>query len=140
MAGLAPDLLRQLAHVRLAEAHALLDAGHNAGAWYVAGYVLELALKTVICRTLQLPEYPETALGGKLKTHSTDDLVLLAGLKQELAAQLIRPEFKDRWETVDDWKVDDRYSLKRTKQNVLDLLDAYEHPAHGVLIWLTSRW
>ncbi len=140
MAGLSPDLLKKLALERLAEARVLLNAGKHAGAWYIGGYALEIALKAVICRTLQLFEYPETALNGKLKTHVVEELVLLAGLRKDLVDRRTSPEFEDRWETIMDWKVDDRYSLVRTEQDVLDLLDAYEHPAHGVLTWLTSRW
>ena len=138
--GLSPDLLRQLAQARLTDARVLLEAGQNAGAWYVAGYVLELALKAVICKTLRIREYPENGLNGKLKTHVVEELVLLAGLKQDLATHRADASFERSWKTVTDWKVDDRYSLVRTRQDVSDLLDALGNPEHGVLTWLTNQW
>lgn len=45
--------LTRLARARLADARALLQAKRYDGAVYLGGYVVEMALKARICRTLQ---------------------------------------------------------------------------------------
>ena len=117
-----------------------MSGGHYYGAYYMGGYVLELALKAVVCRTLRLTEYPETAVGGKLKTHFVPDLVLLAGLQAELDSKLHDAGFGENWVTVIAWRPEDRYRATRTRQDVQDLIEAYEDPFRGVLTWLSSRW
>jgi len=49
--------LKQLAKTRLQEAKTLFDKGLYDGACYLAGYVIELALKARICKILDLTEY-----------------------------------------------------------------------------------
>jgi HEPN domain-containing protein len=54
--------LKALAELRLEEAEALFEAGCYNGAVYLAGYVVELALKARICRLLDSQEYPDTGV------------------------------------------------------------------------------
>lgn len=50
---------RELADQRLDEAKALLDLGKWAGAFYLAGYAVELALKAcIIKRLMESDEFP----------------------------------------------------------------------------------
>lgn len=93
-----------------------------------------------MCQTLGVPEYPEAALGGKLRTHLIEDLVLLAGLQSDLALKRMDADFAVNWSTVTDWKLEDRYKTIRGRQDVIDLLLAYEDSEKGVFPWLTSRW
>lgn len=141
MPGPSAILLQQLALSRLEEARSLSEAGHHAGAWYLGGYVLELALKAVVCKTLRVGEYPESALGGKaLKTHVTEDLVLLAGLKEELESRLRKVAFRRYWEDAASWSTQDRYRSDRTREDVIAMLNAYENAEDGVLTWLINLW
>ena len=119
----------------------MFEAGRYSGSWYVSGYVLELALKSVVCKTLDLVEYPETALRGRaFKTHDVAELILLAGLQARLAVETKDLAFQRNWETVTEWSPEDRYGLVRTRQDVADLLAAYNDPVKGVLAWLTRHW
>jgi len=52
--------LKKLARTRLKEAKVLYQNGLYDGACYLAGYVIELALKARICKVLDLDDYPET--------------------------------------------------------------------------------
>ncbi len=141
VAALTAPLLQQLAAERLADAEVLFQAGRYSGAWYVSGYVLEVALKAVVCRTLRVPEYPESALRSKaFKTHDVAELVLLAGLQAKLAAEIKNAGFQRNWETVTEWSPVDRYRSVKTKQDVADLLLAYKDPTKGVFPWLTRQW
>ena len=132
--------LRALATSRLQEVSALRASGHYAAAWYLAGYVLELALKAVICRNLAVSAYPETALGGRLKTHDTEDLVLLAGLSADLTVALLDPEFNQNWLLVSSWDPQYRYQSERTGAQIDELFAAYSDPMNGVFTWLSKRW
>ena len=81
--------LQDLAHTRLREAEALYAAGLYDGSVYLCGYVLEMALKACVCKTLDIPGYPDTEPGIRqfLKTHDFGTLELLAGLRSRVAEQ-----------------------------------------------------
>ncbi|MBA2725148.1 MAG: DNA-binding protein, partial [Actinobacteria bacterium] len=51
--------LRTLADIRVREASVLVAAGEPSGAYYLAGYALECALKAVITRGLSAYTMPE---------------------------------------------------------------------------------
>lgn len=53
-------VLRQVARQRLKDARTLLEGKRYDCAAYMCGYVVELALKARICRTLRWEGYPET--------------------------------------------------------------------------------
>jgi HEPN domain-containing protein len=50
---------QQLAEERLAEARALLETGHPSGAYYLAGYAIECALKARIAADFRADEIPD---------------------------------------------------------------------------------
>jgi hypothetical protein len=53
---------QQLAELRLREAEALLAAGLPDGAYHLAGYSVECALKACIAKRTQLHDFPEKKL------------------------------------------------------------------------------
>lgn len=133
--------LQQLTIQRLEEAHALLAAQRFSGARYIAGYAVELALKACICKTLRLAAYPENEVRKAFLTHQISDLVLLAGLRDELdLARLARSDFADNWDVVAGWSPSDQYVNARTQQEVADLIEAMQHPSEGVITWLAQYW
>ena len=76
---------QELARVRLEEARALLIAGHSAGAFYLAGYAVECALKACIARQTRehdFPPDPETV--RQIYSHRLPGLLLRAGLEGQL--------------------------------------------------------
>ena len=60
---------QQLAEERLAEARALLKAGHPSGAYYLAGYAVECALKAKIAMQFRANEIPDRSLVNKAYDH-----------------------------------------------------------------------
>jgi hypothetical protein len=64
---------------RLAEAQSLHAAGHHAGAIAAALYALEIRLKVLICKRLDLD-----ALPTGFEIHDLDSLLLLTGLSQRI--------------------------------------------------------
>lgn len=96
--------LRQLAMARLKDAEVLIKHRRYDGAWYLCGYAVELALKSRICRTLKLNEYPESRAYQSFKTHSLDTLLHLSGREVKIKTVHL-PE----WSIVVDWDPSVRY-------------------------------
>lgn len=77
--------LKEIAHARLKTAEILISAKDWDGAAYMLGYVLECALKAVVCKTLNLLNYPEYTKNQKtdeyFMTHKFDQLLIASGLE-----------------------------------------------------------
>lgn len=77
--------LKQITEARLKSAETLMMVQDWHGAAYMLGYVLECALKAVICKTLHLVEYPENTKNNKIDsyfmTHRFEQLLLVSGLE-----------------------------------------------------------
>lgn len=133
--------LKDLAGARLRDAEILFDNGRNEAAAYMCGYVLEMALKACICRRLRVPEYPPKKLKRDFKTHDFDDLLLLAGLSEELTV-LRNPALFTRWSIVANWKREWRYEAVgfMHRDAVRRMLEALRDSPDGVLPWLKKRW
>ncbi|MGQ0545740.1 MAG: DNA-binding protein [Betaproteobacteria bacterium] len=133
--------LQQLANTRLAEARALLAAGHAPGAYYLAGYVIECALKACIAKGVQQYDFPDR---DKVIQSYSDNLVRLlkiAGLEPTLDGAIKqRQALADNWAVVKDWSESKRYALTIVTQDATDLVAAVGDPANGVLTWVTQHW
>lgn len=91
----SPKEIKQLAWLRLEEAKILADNGKYDGAFYLAGYSVELTFKAKICENLGVPNLFDTedistnqinsisALRKILKTHNLFFLLLMSGLKNK---------------------------------------------------------
>lgn len=131
---------QQLAELRLREAEALLAAGLPDGAYYLAGYSVECALKACIAKRTQLHDFPEKKLVNDSHTHNLKELLRLAELKTELDSVLdADPEMRSNLETVQDWSETARYQRK-TALDTIALLTAIENQKGGLLPWIRQRW
>ncbi len=132
---------QNLATIRLAEAQALLVSGHSSGAYYLAGYAVECALKACIARRTRehdFPPRPETV--RDMYTHDLTRLVKTAGLQEELdRSSQTDPQLDRFWSTVRAWSEQTRYLITPPSQ-AGDLIQAVEDPQHGVLLWLQRYW
>ena len=102
--------LRKLARARLADARALLKARRYDGAVYLGGYVVEIALKARICRTLRWAGFPETGMEFQLlksfRTHDLDVLLVLSGREPSIKKSRLA-----EWSAVAAWDPEVRYRL-----------------------------
>jgi len=77
--------LKRIAKARLKTAKILIEAKDWDGAAYNLGYVLECALKAVICKTLNLVNYPEYTKNDRtdsyFMTHKFDQLLIASGME-----------------------------------------------------------
>jgi HEPN domain-containing protein len=73
--------LQQLAEVRIRDAEALLAANQWSGAYYLAGYAVECALKACIAKLTAEHDFPDKEVVVKSYTHSIETLIDIAQLK-----------------------------------------------------------
>jgi HEPN domain-containing protein len=136
--------LKGLARTRLKEAQALCASGLYDGASYLAGYVVELALKVRICRILDLTDYPDTGdISRSFKTHKLDDLLRLAGLQRKFdQAKAANPNLLTNWSLVTQWSEQARYHPVGTSPRVRteEILVALDDPVDGIFTWLKKYW
>jgi hypothetical protein len=123
---------------RLAEAQSLHAAGHHAGAIAAALYALEIRLKVLVCRKLDLDHLPKA-----FEIHDLDSLLLLAGLSRRMERRSAR-KVKGNWEEVLDLAGElntIRYqpAIKWTGRHAADLLTQLTDAGNGVMSWLSRQ-
>jgi hypothetical protein len=129
-----------LSDIRLNEAKALLAAGFPEGAYYLAGYSVECALKSCIAKRTQQHDFPDKRLVDKSYTHDVEKLLDAAGLSDSLRNDLAKNEgLKLNWETVREWSEQSRYE-KKPAQAATALLKAIEDREGGLLPWVLKHW
>ena len=106
---------KRLSIVRLREARSLLRAGHYDGAYYLAGYVVECAIKACIARDTKRYDFPDKNRANASWNHNLAALALTARLdvQQEIKSD---PQFGSNWATVKDWTEESRYRKNDSAQ------------------------
>lgn len=147
-----PETIRNLAVLRLEEAQILARNGKPDGAFYLAGYSIELALKAKVAEQLGLPglfDEQNTAqqftglneLRRLVKTHNLTLLLVMSGLK---------PTF-DQWRATDvrfasfavwlnDWNEGIRYRSPGavTTTAIIAFINFLAGPT-GLLQWIETH-
>jgi HEPN domain-containing protein len=132
---------QSLTRVRLVEAKHLLDAGLYDGAYYLAGYAVECALKACIAGQTQIHDFPpKPAEVRGMYTHNLRELVISAGLREDLEDAINGCKVFERyWYTVRDWSEETRY-VRTAGPAAVGLYTAITDRQHGVLRWLRRHW
>jgi len=132
--------LQELSKIRLREAKALLKAGMADGAYYLAGYAVECALKACIAKETKRYEFPDKKRVDSSYSHNLDLLVKLAGLEGARAAYFGRsPEFRKHWDVLQLWSEESRYQ-RHSPQAAAALVAAVDDRRHGVISWIKLYW
>jgi hypothetical protein len=122
---------QRLTDIRKVEVAALLTAGCWDGAYYLAGYVVECALKACIAKRTRAEEFPPPRkVVEQCYTHDLDQLVKSAGLAAGLSGAIKDPRFNDNWSVVQDWAEEAHY-MTWTEGQARALWDAINDPNHG---------
>lgn len=113
--------LKNICTERLEDAKTLLKANRYEGAFYMCGYVIELALKSKICSTLGWLGYPSSAKEFEnfksFKTHDLEVLLHLSGAENQ-----IKKNFFPEWSVVASWNPEIRYSIVRQTAQHAELM------------------
>jgi HEPN domain-containing protein len=130
---------QRLAELRAKEAATLSKTGNQQGAYYLAGFAVECALKACIAKKTRRHDFPaDKEYAGKVYTHNLDQLLKLAHLEAQLHQDMEgQPKLADNWNIVRDWKVDSRYETSKLGgRNMTRAVNSVD----GVLQWIKLHW
>jgi HEPN domain-containing protein len=133
--------LQRLAEMRLREAEALLGAGCYEGAYYLAGYAVECALKACIAKQTREHDFPDKQRVLDSYTHDLGKLFRVA--KHWKAFQQLVQEDRDiaaHWTLLRKWSVSDRYAVSVDRDAAASLIAAISDQDKGILPWLKTLW
>ena len=132
--------LQELSKVRLKEARALLSLGLWDGAYYLAGYAVECAIKACIAKGTQRHEFPDKRKVESSHSHNLRELIRVAGLEDARLEQASNnPDFRKNWDVVEHWSVQSRYR-RHSRESAHELLMAVGGRRHGVISWIKLHW
>jgi HEPN domain-containing protein len=132
---------KRIAKLRIKEAKILLDNGYYSGAYYLAGYAVECALKARIAKDIKQHDFPDRKLANAVNIHKLEELLTYSGEKENLIEAIEADQILElNWTIVKDWKVTDRYRDNITQKDAHDLYLAVTQRVHGVLTWLKKCW
>ncbi|MGH9814818.1 MAG: HEPN domain-containing protein [Candidatus Acidiferrales bacterium] len=132
---------QHLTDLRLKEAKLLLDAKCFEGAYYLAGYAIEFALKACIAKKTKEHDFPDKKLVAQIYRHDPVELLKATGLETELQRQAkSNKDFQRFWAVVVNWSPEARYDTVRTQLSATDLWAAITDGQDGILQWLKKRW
>lgn len=118
----------------------MLKAGLFDGAYYLAGYTVECALKACIAKGTQRHEFPERKKVESSYSHNLRELIRIAGLEDARIEQASKdPEFKANWDVVQSWSEQSRYR-RHSPEATRGLLSAIGDRRHGVISWIRLHW
>lgn len=125
----------KLMDLRMAEAKLLLDQKDWDGAYYLAGYAVEFALKVrIISQLMKSDSFPDKKLAENFYKHDLTVLRKAAGLDDEMDRDAA---VRSHWDIVRGWTEQSRYEIGTTEKEATDLYGAIEK---GVLPWIKARW
>lgn len=132
---------QQLAQERLEDARSLIGLKQWGGAYYLAGYAVEFALKSCIIKSLMMTDaFPAKDFSKDCYTHSLEKLVVLAKLADpRKAAFLTDPVLSSNWVVASEWSEQKRYHLI-DQSEATALFSAIADDKHGVFQWIKSQW
>jgi HEPN domain-containing protein len=130
---------QKLAKLRLREAKLLLRANAPDGAYYLAGYAVECALKACIAKQTQRHDFPEKLRANRSHTHNMKELIGVAGLKDAHEEAVRQYEFSRRWDVIVQWTEQSRYQSNLVEE-AKALIEAIENRRYGILQWLKKHY
>jgi HEPN domain-containing protein len=132
---------QKLSKLRIREARVLLDSGQFHGAYYLAGYSIECALKACVAKQVKRHDFPDKKLAIEAWQHELEKLVKLAGFALDFEKDRKTDQnLEVNWAIVKDWSESSRYDLEITEVKARDFYNACTARGHGILSWIKKRW
>ncbi len=133
---------KKLANIRIADAKVLLKTSRNAsGAYYLAGYAVECAIKACIAKNTKVGDWPPKPDDvRKMYSHDLNELIKQANLAAALDTEIkTNPQFAGHWGIVKEWSEQKRYEqCKQIKAS--EMVVAITDNSNGVLAWIQQYW
>ncbi len=119
----------------------MLKNANYDGAYYLAGYAVECALKACIAKQFKKFDFPDKRVVLDSHTHKLEQLLSVSGLKQHHKNEVdTNLDFAVNWAVVRDWSENARYTVGRSRAEAYDLYAAITARRHGILKWLKKHW
>lgn len=130
---------QKLADLRAQEAAVLVQNRKPQGAYYIAGYAVECALKACIAKETKRHEFPpKKKFVQDVYTHDLSNLLRLSGLDKQLESDMkVNAALGVNWGIVKEWTEESRYITSGLKGK--DMHTALMG-TDGVLTWIKQRW
>ena len=110
------------------------------GAYYLAGYAVECAIKACIAKETQRSEFPEKKRVVDSHTHNLKELLKLAHIEDERTARARTDEdFRKNWDVVLSWSEQSRY-WRLSAESAQKLLNAVGDRRYGAISWVKLHW
>ena len=118
----------------------MLGLGLWDGAYYLAGYAEECALKACIAKQTERHEFPDKKKALQSYSHDLRSLAQVAGLGDGFSERSRRDaEFGQNWETAQSWSEESRYQ-RHGQKSAQDMFKAATHRIYGVIPWIKAHW
>ncbi len=134
--------LQRLSQDRIDDVAALLAAQRWSAAYYLAGYVIECAIKACVAKQVNQYEFPDKNFAIRVFTHSFPDLLRAIGLLTVLEADRTTPgreALNINWEIVKMWQPESRYQQK-SQAEAEAIHKAVTAPHDGLFAWIQAHW
>ena len=132
--------LQELSNARMREAKTLFNAGEYSGAYYLAGYAVECALKACIAKATRQHDFPDKDRAQKSYSHKPLELMKVAELYDVFESAMRSDRVLAANGTfVTEWSEQSRYETW-SGGKAAALLVAVSLPAGGVLPWIQMHW
>lgn len=126
---------------RIKDAKILSKNRAYSGAYYLAGYSVELALKACYCKSVKAQSFPDKKVIGILYSHDLNNLMGVSGVKIKFEKEIkTNSQLLTNWEIVKDWSEDSRYIDSIDKKSARALMDAISKSSNGILTWIKKAW
>ncbi|OIN56702.1 HEPN domain-containing protein [Arsenicibacter rosenii] len=133
---------RLLAADRLEEAEILYKTGKFYGAYYIAGYCAEMALKVAICTRLNVEMFDSNDVRDDIskpfKIHKLTTLLVFAGLRKQHQEDINNGniDLQKAWNRVSAWSEERRYERFISEEKCRQFLDAI----NVFYQWIQTHW
>ena len=134
------DEFKKLSKMRIKEAKILFKKFEYSGAYYLAGYSIELALKACYCKNVKEQSFPpKKEIYYALYSHDLNNLLDVSGIKLDFEKREKKDKiFQENWITVKDWTEQSRYGFfNRTYAE--SLINSIVGQS-GILNWIKKLW
>lgn len=134
--------IKDLAWLKFSDAEVLYLLERYDSAFYLGGYTVELLLKAVICKRMDIESFYDFDDGVEkvlskeayrpFKVHNYKQLLVLAGLYPSYLAELENRTFSEQWTTVSQWSEENRYVVGKTENIVSEFLESIKIVAEWI--------
>jgi hypothetical protein len=110
------------------------------GAYYLAGYAVECAVKACIAKRTQRYEFPDKNRVIESYLYELLPLVRLAGLGDVLGERIRQDsKFNKNWDLSRAWSEESRYR-RYDQKSAQEMVEAVAHRSDGVVAWIRPYW